>query len=112
VPAQQWAYEAGGSEEASRVMEPRNMESRGQQESRSGIAATADGVQAPEGSHPGCDTGECQGHHRGLRAGHVAIGVARELGRATCLLNHSPGVGDRVTKGPGMLGSFHPTMSP
>ena len=26
--------------------------------------------------------GECSGHHRGLRAGHVSIGVTRELGRA------------------------------
>ena len=35
MPAQQWAYEAGGSEEAGRVMEPRNMYSRGPQDSRS-----------------------------------------------------------------------------
>jgi hypothetical protein len=54
VPAQQWAYEAGGSEEVGRVMEPRNMYSRGQQDSRSGIAAKADGLQALEGSSPGC----------------------------------------------------------
>jgi hypothetical protein len=54
VPAQQWTYEAGGSEEAGRVLEPRNRESRGPQDSRSGIAAQADGLQAPEGSSPGC----------------------------------------------------------
>ena len=60
MPAQQWAYEAGGSEEAGRVMEPRNMESRGQQDSRSGIAAKADGLQAPEGSSPGCGMASAQ----------------------------------------------------
>ena len=57
---QQWTYGAGGSEEAGRVMEPRNMESRGQQESRSGIAAQADGVQAPEGRSPGCGRASAQ----------------------------------------------------
>jgi hypothetical protein len=29
--------------------------------------------------------GQCAGHHRGLRAGHVFTGVARERGRTTCL---------------------------
>src|SRR5215813_15660144 len=81
VPAQRWAYEAGVSEEAGRVMEPRNMYSRGHEDSLSGIAAKADGVHAPEGSNPVCDSGECTGHHRGLRAGHVFRGVTRELGR-------------------------------
>jgi len=66
VPAQQWAYEAGVREEAGRVMEPRNMEGRGQQDRLSGLAANADGVHAPEGNHPVGDTGECAGHHRGL----------------------------------------------
>jgi hypothetical protein len=60
VPAQQWAYEAGVSEEAGRVMEPRNMYSRGQQDSRSEIAAKADGLQAPEGSSPGCGMASAQ----------------------------------------------------
>ena len=90
VPAQQWACEAGGSEEAGRVMEPRNMYSRGQQDSLSGIEAKADGLHAPEGSNPVCDTGECTGHHRGLRAGHVFRGVTRELGRTTCLRAQRP----------------------
>jgi hypothetical protein len=41
--------------------------------------------------------GECAGHHRGLRAGHASIGVARELGRAACLLVTLPdwGPGDQ-----------------
>jgi hypothetical protein len=34
--------------------------------------------------------GECAGHHRGLRAGHVFTGGTRELGRATCLLVKLP----------------------
>jgi len=85
VPAQQWAYEAGVSEEAGRVIEPRNMYSGGQKDSLSGIEVKADGLHAPEGNNPGCDTGECAGYHRGLRAGHVCRGVARERGSTTCL---------------------------
>ena len=53
MPAQQWAYEAGVSEEAGRAIEPRNMESRGQEDSLRGIEAKADGLHAPEGSSPG-----------------------------------------------------------
>ena len=60
MPAQQWAYEAGASEEAGRVIEPRNMSSRGQQDSRSSSAAKADGVQAPEGNIPVCDMASAQ----------------------------------------------------
>ena len=113
MPAQQWAYEAGVSEEVGRVMEPRKMESRGQKESLSGIEVKADGLQAPEGNNPVCDRGECAGHHRGLRAGHVSTGGTRELGRATCLLDEIPGVGDRVTKSPGgILGAFPVVPSP
>ena len=57
--------------------------------------------------------GECAGHHRGLRAGHVFTGGTRELGRATCLLDDSPGLGDRVTKGPGVvLGASPQATSP
>jgi hypothetical protein len=33
-----------------------------------------------------CDMASEGGHHRGLRSGHVLIGVARELGRAHCFL--------------------------
>ena len=72
------------------MMEPRNMYSRGQRDSRSGIAAKADGLQAPEGNNPVCDSGKCAGYHRGLRAGHVFTGVARELGRTTCLRAQRP----------------------
>ena len=35
--------------------------------------------------------GEYSGHHRGLRAGHVSKGVARELGRSDCFLVGNPG---------------------
>ena len=85
MPAQQWAYEAGVREEAGRVIAPRNMESRGHEESLSGIEAKADGVPAPDGNHPVCGTGECAGYHRGLRAGQVFTGVTRERGRTPCL---------------------------
>src|SRR5262245_55280319 len=90
VPAQQWAYEAGVSEEAGRVIEPRNRYSRGQQDSLSGIEAKADGVHAPEANYPVCDRGECPGHHRGLRAVHVCPGGTRAPGRATWLLVTDP----------------------
>jgi hypothetical protein len=85
VATQEWAYEAGGSEEPGRVIEPRTMESRGHEESLSGIEAKADGVHAPEGRHPVCDSGECPGYPRGLSAGHVCRGGTRERGRTTCL---------------------------
>jgi hypothetical protein len=41
--------------------------------------------------------GECAGHHRGRRAGHVFRGVARDRGRASCLLVSYPawGPGDQ-----------------
>jgi hypothetical protein len=54
VPAQPWAYEAGGSEEAGRGIEPRKVSSRGQEDSPQGrCEGKADGVHAPEGSNPG-----------------------------------------------------------
>src|SRR5215831_8817943 len=63
--------------------------------------------------YPDCRReGEQSGHYRGLRAGHVFIGVTRELGRATYLLAHMPGLGDRTTKSPGVVGGFHLTTSP
>ena len=56
--------------------------------------------------------GKCAGHHRGLRAGHVFRGETRERGRATCLLDHRPGMGDRVTTSPGVTWSFLLATSP
>ena len=47
-------YGAGCSEDAGRVIEPRNKYSRGQQDtSQSRIEENADGFQWPEGSSPG-----------------------------------------------------------
>jgi hypothetical protein len=112
VPTQQWAYEAGGSEEAGRVSEPRNMYSCGQQDSRSGIEVKADGLQAPEGNNPGCDRGECAGYHRGLRAGHVFRGVARERGRTTCLRAPFPAWGTGCPQALAWPGGFTQAMSP
>src|SRR5262245_37289607 len=56
--------------------------------------------------------GECPGPHRGLRAGHVSIGGTRELGRALWLLDAHPGLGDRVTKGPGGGWALRPAPEP
>ena len=47
--------------------------------------------------------GEDAGHPRGLRAGQVSTRGTRERGRAIGLLDHRPGVGDRVTTGPGVV---------
>ena len=53
MPAQQWAYEAGVSEDAGRVIEPRNVYSRGQQDiSQGSTEGKADGLHAPEGNSP------------------------------------------------------------
>ena len=61
MPAQQWEYEAGVSEDAGRVIEPRNVYSRGQQDNpQGGAEEKADGLQAPEGSSPGCDKASAQ----------------------------------------------------
>ncbi|MDL1986474.1 MAG: hypothetical protein LWX08_02250 [Deltaproteobacteria bacterium] len=40
--------------------------------------------------------GKCTGHHRGLRAGHVFTGIARELERANCLLVNKSGQWRRI----------------
>lgn len=37
--------------------------------------------------------GKQEGHHRGLRPGHVLKGVARELGRSECFLVKKDGIG-------------------
>ena len=59
--AQQWEYGAGGSEDAGRVIEPRNAYSGGQQDiSQGGTERKADGVPWPEGSSPGCAMASAQ----------------------------------------------------
>jgi hypothetical protein len=112
VPVQPWAYEAGGSAEAGRVIEPRNMSSRGQQDSRSGSAAKAAGLQAPAGNHPGGDTGEDAGYHRGLRAGPVCSGGTRERGRTPGLRASCPAWGPGRPKARACPGGFDQARSP
>ncbi len=56
-----------------------------------------DAVDAAEGSRLCPRHGEWGSHHRGLRAGHVLTGVARELGRAHSFLDRE----DRKTRGTG-----------
>ena len=84
--------EAGRSEGAGRVIEPRNsavvvigITALGSQMGK------ADGLTIPEGGSLGGVMAMCSGHHRGLRAGHVLTGVTRELGRACCLLAEMAG---------------------
>src|SRR5215475_5230154 len=56
--------------------------------------------------------GACTGHHRGLSAGPVSLGGTRERGRARWLLDAPPGLGDRVTKGPGGGWAKRPAPAP
>ena len=57
--------------------------------------------------------GEPAGHHRGLRAGHVSIGVIRELGRASRLLgSHSRSRGGRLNQHPGVSGPMRTADEP
>jgi hypothetical protein len=52
-------------------------------------------------------------YHRGQRTGHVRTGVARELGRASCLLRKTPAEeGYRLNKSPGVWRGFHPPGEP
>ena len=61
MPPRTGPYEAGWSEKAGRVMEPRDVESRGQEDIPQGrIEGKADGLQAPEGSSPGRDMARVQ----------------------------------------------------
>jgi hypothetical protein len=46
----------------------------------------ADGLMLSEGSSPEHVKARWAGYHRGLRSGHVFIGVTRKLGRSDCLL--------------------------
>jgi hypothetical protein len=85
-------YEAGWSEGAGRVIEPRNsvvvvieITALGSQRRK------ADGLSIPEGSSLGGVMARSLGYHRGLRAGHVLTGATRELGRACCLLANIAG---------------------
>ncbi len=60
------------------------------------LRGKADSLYALEGSSPECAMGEYSGHHRGLRAGHVFTGIARELERANCLLVNESCQGRRL----------------
>ena len=54
MPPRQGPYGAGWSEPTGRVMEPRNVSSRGHKAiSQGGMERKADGVHAPEGRRPG-----------------------------------------------------------
>ncbi len=71
MPPQSWAYEAGGNEEAGRVMEPRNMSSRGPQDHPHGVArekptgcrgrkaAVLDAPRRVSRTPPGSESGAC-----------------------------------------------------
>ena len=74
-------YEAGRNKFAGRVIESRNMYSRGQEENPKAPEQTptygrSGRQQSPE------RYGERQGHHRDLRSWHAHKGITRELERA------------------------------
>ena len=113
MPPRKGPYGAGCSEDAGRVIEPRNGYSRGQRGYPSSGHRGESRRCARAGRQQSCARyGKWAGHHRGLRAGHVYIGVTRELGRATCLLVENPDAGDRVTKSPGVVWALRPGHEP
>ena len=89
MPAQQWAYEAGASEEAGRVREPRQRESRGQQENRSSRAAKADGGHAPDGTTPVCDMASAQATTGVCERGMASQGERGNVGAPPVSVPHS-----------------------
>ena len=105
VPPRQGPYGAGWSEQAGRVLEPRNGESGGRRK-KSRRCARA-GRQASW-----VREGESAGPHRGRRAGQVCRGVTRERGRALGRRVPGPAWG---TGGPQALagtGRFEQVTSP
>jgi hypothetical protein len=89
VPPRKGPYEAGGSEDAGRVMEPRHVERCGQQASPQVCGESRRLARAGRPQSWARD-GQCARHPRGLRAGHGAIGGTRERGRAAGLLVADP----------------------
>ena len=61
MPPRKGPYEAGCSEDAGRVIEPRKVYSRGHEDiPQGGTEGKADGFQWPEGSSPGCGMASAQ----------------------------------------------------
>jgi len=93
------------------VMEPRNSYSCGPEDIPQGSTeGKADGLQAPEGNSPGC----AMAVHRtplGFESGvclHSGNSGTWESHLSPCFI---PGVGDQVTKNPGVTGSFRLSTS-
>jgi hypothetical protein len=83
------------------VMEPRNEYSRGKPTVCTRWKAAVLGARwRVRRTPPGSESGACL--HRGTR----------ELGRAICLLDDMPGLGDRVTKGPGAVWALRSDSEP
>ena len=83
------------------MMEPRNGYSRGKPTVSSGWKAAVLGAfWRVRRTPPGSESGAC------LQGG------TRERGRATGLLDVIPGLGDRVTKGPGAVWALRPGNEP
>jgi hypothetical protein len=91
VHTRQREYEAGWNEDVGRVMEPRNMESRGPQENPQAVARESRRGAVAGRQQSRTRQGESSGHHRGLRAGHVSLGGTRERGRANGFLAYNQG---------------------
>ena len=87
MPPRKGPYEAGGSEKAGRVMEPRNGESCGQK---------ADGVHALEGRSPGCARASAQDNTGVCERGMSAEGERGNVGEppVSLLPARSGGPGD------------------
>jgi len=112
VQTQQWAYEAGRNEETGRVIEPRNSYGGGQldipqQRSRGKPtvslrwkATVPDAHWRADGTPPGSESGAC------LYRGNSGTWESPRSPRDT------PGLGDRVTKSPGVSGELRPAHEP
>ena len=111
MPPRKGPYGAGGSEQAGRVMEPRKVESRGHEESSQGCVRGKPTVCTRRKAAVLGTLWHVRRTPPGSASGQVCIGGTRERGRATGLLDHRPGMGDRVIKSPGVVGGFYPIVS-
>ena len=103
---------AGWSEDAGRVIEPRNEYSRGQEDISPGGTKGSRRFPVAGRQQSWVRYGEFAGHHRGLRAGHVSHRGSSGTWESHLSPCHIPGLGDRVTKGPGVVRGFPPGHEP
>jgi hypothetical protein len=112
VHTQQWEYEAGRPKDTGRVIEPRNFYHCGHEDIPHDVqrgkptalwyrkATVPEAHWRADGTPPGSESGACI--YRGNSG-------TWESPLSPCLI---PGLGDRVTKGPGVIGELRPDHEP